>query len=82
MNFSLTKLQIFLSRDAATKKKVQLVTAKISFILFLTDGCQQIEYIMLVEKNKKSEKLSFLAFVPPQGLEPWTPTLRVSCSTN
>ena len=20
--------------------------------------------------------------VPPQGLEPWTPTLRVSCSTN
>ena len=21
-------------------------------------------------------------FVPPQGLEPWTPTLRVSCSTN
>ena len=24
-----------------------------------------------------------LAFsVPPQGLEPWTPTLRVSCSTN
>ena len=28
MNFSLTKLQIFLSRDAAMKKKVQLVTAK------------------------------------------------------
>ena len=21
-------------------------------------------------------------FVLPQGLEPWTPTLRVSCSTN
>ena len=32
--------------------------------------------------TKKSEKLSFLASVPPQGLEPWTPTLRVSCSTN
>ena len=32
--------------------------------------------------KQKSEKLSFLASVPPQGLEPWTPTLRVSCSTN
>ncbi len=32
--------------------------------------------------KQKSEKLPFLASVPPQGLEPWTPTLRVSCSTN
>ena len=32
--------------------------------------------------NKKREELSFFSSVPPQGLEPWTPTLRVSCSTN
>ena len=31
---------------------------------------------------KKREELSFFSSVPPQGLEPWTPTLRVSCSTN
>ena len=35
-------------------------------------------------KNKKTDNhwLSVFCFVPPQGLEPWTPTLRVSCSTN
>ena len=33
--------------------------------------------------NKKSDgKTIGLLVVPPQGLEPWTPTLRVSCSTN
>ena len=32
--------------------------------------------------HKKREELSFFSSVPPQGLEPWTPTLRVSCSTN
>ena len=34
-------------------------------------------------KQKKEENLSaFLLVVLPQGLEPWTPTLRVSCSTS
>ena len=34
-------------------------------------------------KNKKSDGKTIGSFVvPPQGLEPWTPTLRVSCSTN
>ena len=32
--------------------------------------------------TKKEDNLSIVFFVPPQGLEPWTPTLRVSCSTN
>ena len=32
-----------------------LIPQKISFILFLTDGCQQIGYIMLIEKTKKRE---------------------------
>ena len=33
--------------------------------------------------HKKKEKIFIFPFpVPPQGLEPWTPTLRVSCSTN
>ena len=32
--------------------------------------------------KKRAEIIRFLLFVPPQGLEPWTPTLRVSCSTN
>ena len=32
------------------------------------------------QKKKTTFRLS--SSVPPQGLEPWTPTLRVSCSTN
>ena len=82
MNFSLTKLQIFLSRDAATKKKVQLVTAKNIFYTLFDRRVSADRVHKVDRKNKKSEKLSFLASVPPQGLEPWTPTLRVSCSTN
>ena len=37
---------------------------------------------VLAQGTKKREELSFFSSVPPQGLEPWTPTLRVSCSTN
>ena len=43
-------------------------------------------YVVQCRKNKKVNKLNYklltFLFVPPQGLEPWTPTLRVSCSTN
>ena len=35
------------------------------------------------QKKEDSSDFSEKSFqVPPQGLEPWTPTLRVSCSTN
>ena len=35
-----------------------------------------------LNSNKKARNFRFSLSVPPQGLEPWTPTLRVSCSTN
>ena len=36
-----------------------------------------------VKKKRDSSDFSEKSLeVPPQGLEPWTPTLRVSCSTN
>ena len=44
-----------------------------------------IEHILLRtmdSTNEKAIRLSSDGFVLPQGLEPWTPTLRVSCSTN
>ena len=34
------------------------------------------------KKRSETERFPILLQVPPQGLEPWTPTLRVSCSTN
>ena len=82
MNFSLTKLQIFLSRDAATKKKSATCNCKNIFYTLLDRRVSADRVHNVDRKNKKSEKRKFLAFVPPQGLEPWTPTLRVSCSTN
>ena len=39
-----------------------------------------IALILRILQTKKAVKKT--AFVLPQGLEPWTPTLRVSCSTN
>ena len=68
MNFSLTKLQIFLSRYAATKKKVQLVTAKNIFYTLLDRRVSADRVHNVDRKKQKSEKLSFLAFVPPQGV--------------
>ncbi len=36
-----------------------------------------------MNQHKTKKPLFFSGFfVLPQGLEPWTPTLRVSCSTN
>ena len=34
------------------------------------------------KKRDSSDFSEKSPLVPPQGLEPWTPTLRVSCSTN
>ena len=45
----------------------------------LTDGEQRSAYTEDITNKKGGLKT---AFVLPQGLEPWTPTLRVSCSTN
>ena len=42
-----------------------------------------MDLALLAKKDKKKEKnISSSLSVPPQGLEPWTPTLRVSWSTN
>ena len=43
------------------------------------------QYRHLVEMTNKTNShgvISVAVWVLPQGLEPWTPTLRVSCSTN
>ncbi len=45
--------------------------------------CRQASRPVSVYKQKVRWTESIGPFVvPPQGLEPWTPTLRVSCSTN
>ena len=52
-----------------------LIPQKISFTLFLTDGCQQIGYIMLIEKTKKREtKVS--RFCTPSGARTLDPNIK------
>ena len=50
-----------------------------------TEKMTEFKQIVWIRK-KATEKISgsqcSLRGVLPQGLEPWTPTLRVSCSTN
>ena len=43
---------------------------------------QQTNELRNLKKESEESFSTFPASVPPQGLEPWTPTLRVSCSTN
>ena len=43
---------------------------------------QQTSELRKQNERDSSEKSEESLQVPPQGLEPWTPTLRVSCSTN
>ena len=70
MNFSLTKLQIFLSRDAATKKKVQLVTAKNIFYTLLDRRVSADRVHNVDRKNKKARNESFSLWYPLRGSNP------------
>ena len=46
------------------------------------NGANVVQNGAMKKVNSLLFSLLTFCFVPPQGLEPWTPTLRVSCSTN
>ena len=76
-------LQVFWTPDKPAEKNHSLTTLSCT-VFSISANAQKTESASEALQrpilNKKGGQKT--AFVLPQGLEPWTPTLRVSCSTN